>query len=52
MLYEAKDYLDIAPHMAIFPALAVVLTVVSILLIGEGLQAALNPYGDGDRRSL
>ncbi len=49
MLYEAKDYLDIAPHMAIFPALAVVLTVVSILLIGEGLQAALNPYGGGGR---
>jgi peptide/nickel transport system permease protein len=43
MLYESRDFLDIAPHMAIFPALAIVLTVLSVNFIGDGLQRVLNP---------
>lgn len=48
MLYEAKDYLDIAPHMAFFPGLAIFLTVLCINFLGEGLHDMLNPrwYGE------
>ncbi|WP_019508446.1 ABC transporter permease [Pleurocapsa sp. PCC 7319] len=43
MLFEAKDYLTSAPHMAIFPGLAIFLTVLSINYIGDGLRDALDP---------
>jgi peptide/nickel transport system permease protein len=38
MLYKAKDYLTTAPHMAIFPGLAIFLTVLSINFVGDGLR--------------
>ncbi len=37
MLFEAKDYLAVAPYMALFPGLAIFLTVLSINYIGDGL---------------
>ena len=43
MLFEAKDYLTSAPHMAIFPGMAIFLTVLSINYIGDGLRDALDP---------
>ncbi len=43
MLYDAKDYLEIAPHMAFFPGLAIFLSVLSMTYIGEGVQDALDP---------
>jgi peptide/nickel transport system permease protein len=43
MLYDAKDYLTSAPHMAIFPGLAIFLTVLCINYIGDGLRDALDP---------
>lgn len=43
MLYTAKDFLDIAPHMAFFPGAAIFLTILSINYIGEGLQDMLAP---------
>lgn len=43
MLYEAQDYLTSAPHMAIFPGLAIFLTVLSINYLGDGLKDSLNP---------
>jgi peptide/nickel transport system permease protein len=43
MMFKAKDYLTTAPFMALFPALAIFLTVMSINYIGDGLQDALNP---------
>ena len=43
ILYDAKDYLDIAPHWALFPGLAIFLTVLSINFIGDGLRDALDP---------
>lgn len=43
MLFDAKDYLESAPHMAIFPGLAIFLTVLSINYIGDGLRDALDP---------
>ena len=41
MLYTAQDYLDSAPHMAIFPGAAIFLTVLSINFIGDGLRDKL-----------
>ena len=43
ILYDARNYLDIAPHWAIFPGLAIFLTVLSINFIGDGLRDALDP---------
>jgi peptide/nickel transport system permease protein len=43
LLYDSKDYLDIAPHWAIFPGLAIFLTVLTINFIGDGLRDALDP---------
>ena len=43
MLFDAQDYLTSAPHMALFPGLAIFLTVLSINYIGDGLRDALDP---------
>jgi len=43
VLFEAKDDLDLAPHWALFPGLAIFLTVLSINFIGDGLRDALDP---------
>jgi peptide/nickel transport system permease protein len=43
MLYEAQDYLDLSPHIAIFPGLLIFLTVLSINYVGDGLRDALDP---------
>ena len=43
MLFDAKDYLTSAPYMALFPGLAIFLTVLSINYIGDGLRDSLNP---------
>jgi peptide/nickel transport system permease protein len=43
ILYDSKDYLDIAPHWALFPGLAIFLSVLTINFIGDGLRDALDP---------
>jgi peptide/nickel transport system permease protein len=43
ILFDAKDYLDIAPHWALFAGAAIFLTVLSINFIGDGLRDALDP---------
>ncbi len=43
ILFDSKDYLDIAPHWAMFPGLAIFLTVLTINFIGDGLRDALDP---------
>lgn len=43
ILFDAKDYLDIAPHWALFPGLAIFLTVLAINFVGDGLRDALDP---------
>jgi len=43
LLYDAKDYLDIAPHWALFPGIAIFLAVLTINYIGDGLRDALDP---------
>jgi peptide/nickel transport system permease protein len=41
-LYDAKDYLDIAAHWALFPGAAIFIAVVAINFIGDGLRDALD----------
>ncbi|HEY9860438.1 MAG TPA: ABC transporter permease [Candidatus Obscuribacterales bacterium] len=43
MLYDAQNFLQFAPYMAIFPGVAIFLTVLSINYIGDGLRDALDP---------
>ncbi|BAZ07433.1 ABC transporter permease [Calothrix sp. NIES-3974] len=43
MLYDAQNFLEIAPHMVIFPGTAIFLTVLSINYIGDALRDALDP---------
>jgi peptide/nickel transport system permease protein len=43
ILFDSKDYLDIAPHWALFAGGAIFLAVLSINFIGDGLRDALDP---------
>src|SRR5207248_4793322 len=43
MLTQADNYLSSAPYLAIFPGLAIVLSVLGFDLIGDGLREALDP---------
>ena len=43
ILYDAKDYLDIAPHWALFAGAAIFFAVLSINFVGDGLRDALDP---------
>ncbi|MCU0987260.1 MAG: ABC transporter permease [Acetobacteraceae bacterium] len=43
LLFDAKDNLDFAPHWAVFPGLAIFLTVLTINFVGDGLRDALDP---------
>ena len=43
ILYDAKDYLDVAPHWALFAGGAIFLAVMAINYIGDGLRDALDP---------
>lgn len=46
MLNEARADMVLAPHVAIFPALAIFLTVLAFNLLGDGLRDALDPKID------
>lgn len=43
VLSDAKDYLDIAPHWALFSGAAIFIAVLTINYIGDGLRDALDP---------
>ena len=43
MVFVAKDFLDIAPHIALFPILAIFVTVLGFNFLGDGLRDALDP---------
>jgi peptide/nickel transport system permease protein len=43
LLYDAKDYLDIAPHWALIAGAAIFLAVLAINFIGDGLRDVLDP---------
>lgn len=44
MLNEAQTLIALAPHTAIVPGLAIVVTVVGLNLLGDGLRDALDPH--------
>lgn len=43
MLSDGRQYLTIAPHVATTPGLAILITVLSFNLLGDGLRDALDP---------
>lgn len=43
MLSDGRQYLTIAPHVATFPGLAILITVLAFNLLGDGLRDALDP---------
>jgi peptide/nickel transport system permease protein len=43
MIAEGRNELLMAPHIATFPGLAIVVTVLSLNLVGDGLREALDP---------
>jgi peptide/nickel transport system permease protein len=50
MLNTAKNYIDNAPWMAIWPGLSIFLLVLSFNLVGDGLRDALDPRQSATRR--
>jgi peptide/nickel transport system permease protein len=43
LLYDAKDYLDFAPHWALIAGAAIFLAVLTINFLGDGLRDVLDP---------
>jgi len=43
MLNEAQTLMSLAPHLAIFPGLAIVFTVLGLNLLGDGLRDVIDP---------
>jgi len=43
ILYDSRDYMDLAVHWAMFPGLAIFVTVLTINFVGDGLRDALDP---------
>jgi len=43
MLAESLDYIDIAPWEMVFPGLAILITVLGFVLLGDGLRDAFDP---------
>jgi peptide/nickel transport system permease protein len=43
MLFDAQTRMVVAPHLALFPGFAIILTVLGLNLIGDGLSDLLDP---------
>jgi peptide/nickel transport system permease protein len=43
MLFDAQTRMIVAPHLAIFPGMAIALTVLGLNLLGDGLRDVLDP---------
>jgi peptide/nickel transport system permease protein len=43
LLFDSQNFLQLAPHMVIWPGLMIFLTVLSINYMGDGLRDALDP---------
>jgi peptide/nickel transport system permease protein len=43
MLFDAKDWIQLSPHEALFPGMMIFITVLSINYVGDGLRDALDP---------
>jgi peptide/nickel transport system permease protein len=44
ILSDGKNYLERAYWLSLYPGLAILITVLSYNLLGEGLREALNPH--------
>ena len=43
MLAESQTLISLAPHIAVLPGMAIVLTVLGLNLMGDGLRDLLDP---------
>ncbi len=43
MLSGGRAYLRNAPHLTVFPGIAIIITILSLNLLGDGLRDALDP---------
>ena len=43
MLFDAQTRMMVAPYLAIFPGMAIVVTVLGLNLLGDGLRDVLDP---------
>jgi peptide/nickel transport system permease protein len=43
IIFEAREFLRIAPYMCVLPGLVIVLTALAFNLVGDGLRDALDP---------
>ena len=50
MLYNAQPFLQTAWWTAVFPGIAILLTVLGFNLLGDGLNDVLNPKNRGGRK--
>lgn len=46
MLNDGRPYMQVAPHLMLFPGLAIMLLVLAFNLLGDGLRDAFDPRGD------
>ena len=44
IISDAREYMRVAPHILLFPALAIVMTACSVNLVGDGLRDAMDPH--------
>lgn len=52
MLFDAKGFFNIAPWLAIFPGLAIFVTVLAFNLLGDSLRDALDPRFIGEKEPV
>jgi peptide/nickel transport system permease protein len=45
LLFENKEFLEIAPHLVLWPGLMIFITVLCVNYLGDGLRDALDPRG-------
>jgi peptide/nickel transport system permease protein len=45
LLFENKEFVEIAPHLVLWPGLAIFITVLCVNYLGDGLRDALDPRG-------
>ena len=52
MLAESQTMISLAPHLALFPGLAIVLTVLGLNLMGDGLRDLFDPRAEAGAMTL
>lgn len=50
MLQESQIYMTVAPWLSIFPGIAIVITVLSLNILGDGLRDFLDPHANKTNR--